>query len=363
MIATSKKWTVAILARTNRIEVIDSLRGIAVLAVLLFHYTYRWGPLHPDKFDLYHFTSNTAAFALGWLGVELFFVVSGFVIFMTLERCTSWRDFAIRRFARLYPPYIFAMMLTFLFTTAFGPVQFHSTLRELIAGLTMASPYLGYDWVDGVYWSLLVELKFYFWISLLYFVLPGRFMIASLGFGLLTVALPFLPHIPGQSFLLGDFAPFFFAGMAYYLRFKRCALDLWSGGLLFIAAISYIELWQHREVAVHAIVIAIAAAFELFLAGKLSWLQFTRLQSIGLISYSLYLIHQCIGVTMIGWLDRSRFLNGIPAVLIVTGIVMAAAFVMYQYIEAPSHRIVRIWANHALALWRTRLTSDTTQDE
>jgi len=336
--------------RGKRIDSLDALRGIAIVSVVLFHYTYRWGPLDPDKFDLYHFQNNTGAFALGWIGVELFFVVSGFVIFMTLERCLSWGDFTLRRISRLYPPYLLGMILTFLFTTLFGPPQFHSTISDLAAGLSMASPYLWHGWVDGVYWSLLVELKFYFWICLLYFAFRARFMIAWLGFCLITVALPLLPHIPGQSLLLGEYAPYFFAGMAYYLRFKREALDWQSGALLAFAIISYVELWHSKGVAVHALVLTIAALFELLLTDRLNWMRSLQLHRIGQVSYSLYLIHQFIGVTMIGWLNRISLLNGIPAVAIVVALMVATAFAMYHWVEEPSHRRMRQWAMARLRL-------------
>jgi len=81
----------------HRLKTLDAFRGIAILAVLLYHYTYRWGPLWPDHRDFYGFQTNVSWFALGSYGVEFFFIISGFVIFLTLERCNGWRDFALRR--------------------------------------------------------------------------------------------------------------------------------------------------------------------------------------------------------------------------------------------------------------------------
>src|SRR5579864_8086350 len=92
----------------QRIESLDSLRGLAVLMVLFFHYTCRFQPAY------YGYPSRPAiALPFGNLGVQLFFVISGFVITMTLVRCESQFEFLWKRFARLYPAYWFAVTLTF----------------------------------------------------------------------------------------------------------------------------------------------------------------------------------------------------------------------------------------------------------
>jgi len=86
----------------TRIRELDSLRGIAAFAVLLFHFTYVNDAHRMAPFGL----------AAGKYGVELFFVISGFVIFMTLERSGSVRQFAVSRIARLFPAYWAAIFCT-----------------------------------------------------------------------------------------------------------------------------------------------------------------------------------------------------------------------------------------------------------
>jgi peptidoglycan/LPS O-acetylase OafA/YrhL len=100
-------------AKTDRSRYLelDSLRGIAVLAVVLYHYTFAYDfhfKLFSDhKFYLYH----------GNLAVPLFFVISGFVIFLTLEKSKRKTDFLVSRFSRLYPSYWAAMFITIIFVT------------------------------------------------------------------------------------------------------------------------------------------------------------------------------------------------------------------------------------------------------
>ena len=81
--------------KTPRLTELDSLRGIAAMAVVLFHYTTRFTELYG------HTAPPVFSVPLGHLGVNLFFMISGFVIFMTLERTLTSRDFIISRFSRL----------------------------------------------------------------------------------------------------------------------------------------------------------------------------------------------------------------------------------------------------------------------
>jgi len=86
-------------SQTGRIQELDSLRGIAAVAVVLYHFTYRFG-------ELYEFqTPPPFQVTLGQYGVQLFFIISGFVIFMTLNRTRRPLDFVVSRFSRLHPTY------------------------------------------------------------------------------------------------------------------------------------------------------------------------------------------------------------------------------------------------------------------
>ena len=86
---------------------LDALRGIAAFSVVLFHYTARYDSIYG------HSNRLLFKFNYGHLGVNLFFIISGFVIFMTLDRTKSVIDFVVARFSRLYPAYWTALALTF----------------------------------------------------------------------------------------------------------------------------------------------------------------------------------------------------------------------------------------------------------
>ena len=149
-------------SKADRLVEVDALRGVAALAVVLFHYTTRFT-------DLYQPGAQPAvSFPSGHYGVNLFFIISGFVIFMTLEKTARPLDFVVSRFSRLFPAYWAAIFLTFSICHLLGlPGKLVSTGTAL-ANLAMLHGLFGVGHVDGVYWTLEVELLFYCGMLLLY---------------------------------------------------------------------------------------------------------------------------------------------------------------------------------------------------
>jgi peptidoglycan/LPS O-acetylase OafA/YrhL len=105
-----------VLRPKNHLFALDGLRGIAILLVVGFHYFYiNAAPF--NRTDIYPYGNafvEWPVFQYGILGVPLFFIISGFVIALTLDGCSSPIEFAVRRFARLWPALIFWSIITFL---------------------------------------------------------------------------------------------------------------------------------------------------------------------------------------------------------------------------------------------------------
>ena len=155
---------------SRRLEGLDALRGLAAVSVMAYHYTswYSWQMGgHPEP-------GVSLAFPYGNYGVELFFIISGFVIFMTLERSSSAAGFLVSRFARLWPAFLASMVVTILSGAILGGFGPPFDIARIAANLTMAPELLNAQALDGSYWSLQYELAFYFLGGFVWFVLRPR---------------------------------------------------------------------------------------------------------------------------------------------------------------------------------------------
>lgn len=184
----------------DRVPEVDVLRFMAALAVMCFHY-FGWAHI-PSPADF------------GWLGVQLFFMISGFVILWSVQGKTP-KQFVLSRFARLYPSYWVCLTITAIALTYAG--QQIGTWR-LLANYTMFQVPLNQPHVDSVYWTLYVELKFYFMILALLLLRQQRYMEHWLMLWLAgAIASFFVPLL--AKLTLGYYAAFFISGaMLFYIR-------------------------------------------------------------------------------------------------------------------------------------------------
>jgi len=320
---------------------LDSLRGIAVLAVVLYHYTFAYDfhfKLFSDhKFYLYH----------GNLAVPLFFVISGFVIFLTLEKSKKKADFAVSRFSRLYPSYWVAMFVTLIFISVLPvPTLGHYTPKEVVLNFTMFEGFTKARLIDQVYWTLKMELTFYIIMYLLYLnKLLSKIEYICVAWLLLSLAssmfkIPFKKYLD-VLFIL-EYAPLFIAGINFY-KIKNKAGSVFNHaliGLSFIFEVKWLLAHSDENYTSVLILAVIYGLFCLFAYGRLSWLNNRALLFLGAISYSLYLLHNVIGYTIIYRLrqhtDLQIFYVTLPFLLSV-----ALATLMTFYIEKPAIRFIR----------------------
>jgi peptidoglycan/LPS O-acetylase OafA/YrhL len=161
--------------KDGRLSELDGLRGIAILLVMGYHYFYALAGsgLYPYG-DMF---ATVPIFKYGYLGVELFFTISGFVIAMTLETCATPWEFLTKRIARIWPPLLFCSITTFLFIRLV-PTPFAATdiqqWYNFLPSLTM-TPASAWQWlspnirlIDFSYWSLVVEARFYLFAAVLF---------------------------------------------------------------------------------------------------------------------------------------------------------------------------------------------------
>lgn len=322
--------------QSKRITELDSLRGLAALIVMLFHYGWRFGEMFPGA------THLTLPVQWGAYGVHLFFAISGFVIFMTLDRTKTVADFVVSRFSRLYPVYWACIAITMAVLAMLPVTELNQPLWVAMIDLSMVQSLFKVASVDGVYWSLFVELCFYACMTGLWRIgllrRPEWVLIGWIGLKILWAAVPALPYTIG-ALLIVKYIPFFAIGMTAY--------RVWIGqrriseqGLVLLAGLAATWWVDGSEFAV--VYIAVAAITCLLAIGKLRWASHPILLWLGAISYPLYLLHQNIGYAVM--IHIAPF--GVPplaAVVLAILLSFALAYVVHRFVERPSLKLIRNW--------------------
>lgn len=328
-------------ATVSRLVEVDSLRGIAALAVVLFHYTTRFTELYPAE------GKPSLDFRYGHYGVNLFFIISGFVIFMTLARTSRGTDFVVSRFSRLFPAYWFCIALTFSVTSYFGLPGKEVSVMQAFGNAIMVHGFFRVPHVDGVYWTLQVELLFY--AGMFTLLVSGRLqrvhwaMWALLALRLLWYVMPRafgieLSWTVSQLLILA-YIPWFALGICVF-QLTLSAADLRPVTATAMSALVCLAIVDHWALALLAGLLA--SLVWAGASGRLPWLRHPIPAFFGAISYPLYLLHENIG-WVVQRSVQSRFASfdaSVAAALLVS--ICLAAAVTYL-IEQPAMRAIRSW--------------------
>lgn len=337
---------------------LDALRLLAALSVALYHFTSRewsfdpWGTRQHERFPRLAGLSIFGAY-----GVDLFFLISGFVIIMT-----AWnRDvgsFAASRVARLFPAYwVSVIAATFLFNVVWRAGSGGGVSLQVFAGnMTMMQSAVGLTSVSGSFWTLWAELRFYFLVGILVATgLNERRLVVFIG---AWAPLAGVAQQAGFGFvselLVAPFSPLFAAGMALFLLHRnRKSLLLW---LLLLENLAFALAWtapyrcevlntatdgiERVTTTTSAIAIVVCFAFIMVMVltsfGTKSW---PRIASLAAITYPLYLIHDHWGPWLI-----SELHSKVPAYALVVCVIVLLGLVAYgihRGIERPLGRRLR----------------------
>lgn len=337
--------------KTVRYDNIDFLRATFIFGVLLFHFFIRWEPPFETAHYLHLDNTYSSLFEYGSFGVEFFFVISGLVIAMTVEKCQNWWTFLYKRLSRIYPAFLVALFFTatlwaFLGHRYFGPI-------EIIANIFFVPSFLSQNsnitYVDGVYWSLAVELKFYVIVAIGFAALGRRYWMLAValgafsGIGSLT---HLLPNGVVDKILLAKYMPLFLYGMGLYawafeMAPRKSSILITAACLLFLIQARSFPLHDGSWLASFLFIALGCVAIGYIVVGRVA-LAFAPISYLGRISYSLYLLHQIMGVFLIAHLKAF----GLPDLLAISAAIavsLCLAAISYHFVEQPSQRFLRLF--------------------
>ena len=329
---------------------LDLLRFLAALSVVLFHYTFLNAT---ESSAVAAYPVLSVAFKYGYLGVELFFIISGFVILLTAKN-KDCRRFIISRVARLYPAFWVAVTLTTLVVLLLDDSA-KISLSQYVWNLTMVGNLANVDNIDPVYWTLQVELKFYFWVFVILLFNKLRyiefFIFIWLAVSLLEVF--HFAHGLTHFLLIPKWAPYFSAGALFFLAYtegfnlKRLFLLL----LAYCLSIYYVTQDINEKLVLYAndfspitasILITIFYGLFLLIATKKAVaLRHHWFAIVGVITYPLYLVHQKIGL-IIYQLVADSINKYLLLITLVSAMVMFSYFI-HKYIESRSIIGLKRW--------------------
>jgi peptidoglycan/LPS O-acetylase OafA/YrhL len=324
---------------------------VAALMVCGYHYGGRGGDISaawgrdPDHV----FPHLAGALSYGPLGVQIFFVISGFVISMSGWGRTV-KDFAVSRVTRLYPAYWAALIIvTVVFATA-GMDRVPDS--DLLVNFTMFQMPAGAQRVLGVCWTLWAEMRFYLLFALCV-VWRGATRRRVLAFCAVWTVTALYAESAGDKFLdlalMPEYAPFFVAGMCLYLirRFGHDALTwgLLAGAFLLgqreevkaLVAPDGMAVFHHRSVPVVLAVLTVGmlAVIAVTLVPAIADVQWRWLTLAGALTYPFYLVHEHLGWVMIGKLNQHTDLAPSAVLVITVASMLLLAYALHRLVERP----------------------------
>ncbi|SPL97791.1 putative membrane protein [[Actinomadura] parvosata subsp. kistnae] len=341
---------------------LDLLRFLAALAVVAFHYLVAYASVWGDR-PAELFPALAPVAGLGILGVELFFIISGFVILMTVWG-RGLGAFARSRLVRLYPAYWLSLAAIAALYGLTGAKALDPKLSpgEYLLNATMFQRLFKVTDASGVYWSLWAELRFYLLIAILVIIgvtrgrvltFCGIWLTAALGVKLLAEYDIFKNDVVNEIVMPG-YAGYFVAGMALYLVHKH------GGGWLpwlYVAAAYGLSLhsalgrvhgrielagFKNMPVTDLSVVITLTliyAVMALMALGVLRMRSSRTLTALGGTTYPLYLFHSVIAVALIPLLTGQ-----LPPWAVATATTLVSilvAYLVYSFAERPIQRLLK----------------------
>ena len=341
----------------KRIYAIDLFRFIASISVVLYHLLFRgWAA---DNMSDVSFENIGHAFKYGYLGVDLFFILSGFLITHSIKN-KSISDFLVSRISRLYPIYWLSITFTSIVIIVFGDSRFSVDFPQFIMNLTMFHNYANIESIYCVYWTLFVEMKFYIFIIGIFLILNKlkEITIDSLVifWSFFCVLYYFFDDYSIfkvlNIFLFFDYAPLFIAGIVFSqiyengVRFKDYTILFVSLLLSLNHSIIKAEVlenyfnFQFSTIIISLIIFSFYLIILMVSMNRLNIINSVRLTKLGMLTYPLYLLHQNIGFIALN--NLKEYLNKYFLVTLIIIVLIFTSYLMSKFYEPRVSKFVKM---------------------
>lgn len=318
----------------EHIKILDFLRGMAALLVVMFHFATAILPTIKPNY-------LSGILEYGKYGVQVFFVISGFIIPYAMLKSNykvgRYFRFLLRRIVRINPPYYVSILMSF--AIYFGAIAIVGrpingmewpgiNFEAIFGNLTFTVPFLDTWWYNPVYWTLAIEFQFYVLIGIMLPIMTRKLEWVSFTMLLATLGVGFIDF--GWFF---HFSSFFILGMVLFMKKE----GLMSDYLLIILSITALICCYFQRGWVELIFGLVTFLIILFNLN----INFKFTNFLGKISYSLYITHWAVGIIAEIALKRVISIHDYPMGKIVmlfvyTGIAIAFAALFYKYVEKPA---------------------------
>lgn len=329
----------------TRVYQIDLFRFFAAIFVMFFHFTCK-----PEMQGVFPGIEKFAKY--GYMGVSFFFMISGFVILLSVEH-HKINVFIKARVIRLYPVYWFCLLLTIVIIVFFGQPENQIGWKQFILNLTMVQKKLGADHVDPSYWTLWIEMKFYILVCVYlflrnvksfnndFFVFSWLILASIVSF--FTKDDNFLVDVLYKVFIV-SYSFYFIAGMIFFKIFTKGILKKYIFGLFTCLVFAIFHELKNsdylgrnmstvlsEEIVVGVIILMFLAMFLVSLR-KLNFINNKGLLSLGMLTYPLYLLHQTIGDIIF---DKFIQVNNKVVLVVLIIMLVSTSFLISRFFERP----------------------------
>lgn len=312
---------------------LDFVRFFAAIIVLFYHYFYK--SIISGKFNAAFDSVNFLKF--GYLGVDFFFVISGFVIFLNYDKYVPLKFF-YSRFRSIYPTFILCMLTTLLVGVYFGESL---NYYQIALNMVFLPEVFGYRWVDGVYWTLFFEVFFYLLVlCFIFFRFSQRKLFVFAASWLLFFAYSNVNSLHG--FFFSGYFLYFILGACFSFAAKSRQIGFPLLGLMFSSIISILifSYWNvenltlnpsvgDRFLVVGILIVFFVLFYKFIVQDKTDRTSPPFLRALGRGSYFIYLLHAGVGYQI----AKALLVVSVSQLLFLALCIVFFSYFMARYVE------------------------------